>query len=448
MSNKSDTEGLEPISSEQRSMGLLHYIPVWWSSIIVVQIFAVAFFAVYPQGNLSVEQVILATIISALILGILYILNGFPGYEEGVPYAIQTRSAFGTKGSIIPNIFRIIPAIAWMGIGNWIAAEAIYTITSTLFGFGYVRLYFILFLILNILLAMEGVTSIKWFDSVAAGIIVVLLSYTAYVILTTQGISPRILNYEGSWGWKFIGLIGTSVGVLITGALNISDMSRHLENDDGTRTHILGHILGVAPAVVFMLLIGVLFGISAGSANPVAAVMEVAPTPLFGTIMLLFILFAQISTNLTLNILPPTHVFQDTLDISWESGVILTGILSIVTFPWALFTSSLFSLFINFYSIFLGAIVGVMLADYWIVRERELDVNALYEDGPISKNWYMRGFCLSGVFSLLIGTIASLPVIEVSWMVGLPVSFISYILLNKVGLDEFLSEKPSVSTGD
>lgn len=53
MSGDSESEALTPIAPGDRSMELFHYIPVWWSSLIVVQAFAVAFFAVYPQGQLN-----------------------------------------------------------------------------------------------------------------------------------------------------------------------------------------------------------------------------------------------------------------------------------------------------------------------------------------------------------------------------------------------------------
>lgn len=101
--NANDTtelEGMSPIPRDERTMGLSHYIPVWWSSLIIVQAFAVAFFAVYPHGNLNLVQAGIAIGIGTIIATTFFILNGFPGYEEGIPFAVQTRSAFGTRGSL------------------------------------------------------------------------------------------------------------------------------------------------------------------------------------------------------------------------------------------------------------------------------------------------------------------------------------------------------------
>lgn len=437
MSNDSGSEGLGPIQAGDRSMGLSHYIPVWWSSLIVVQAFAVAFFAVYPQGQLNLFQATLACLIGAACVTIFFIFNGFPGYEEGIPFAVQTRSAFGARGSTIPNYIRIIPAIAWFGVGNWIGAQAIQTITTTLWGFGNIWVYFFLFLILNIALAWKGITSIKWFDSLAAGVIVLLLGYTVYVVLTTQGIPQDVISYGGTWGMQFLTVIAAAVGVIITGALNASDLSRHLKQSNGSGNHVIGASVGILPPLLFMLLVGITFGVSTGNPNPIAAIMGVAPSPAVGTGMLIFILGAQISTNLTLNILPPTHVFQDSLGVSWKQGVLITGVLSVVTFPWVLFSSQWFFTFINFYSAFLGPALGILIADYWIVQRRFSDVDALYDKSEDSRFWYVAGFSPSAIIALLLGAGASMPMLSLSWMIGIPVSVLAYILFRSINLDDY-----------
>jgi nucleobase:cation symporter-1, NCS1 family len=115
---------------------------------------------------------------------------------------------------------------------------------------------------------------------------------------------------------QFFTTISAAVGFIITGALNASDLSRHLKESGGSRNQIVGHLLGIAPPMMFMLLVGLVFGVSTGNANPIEAIMIVAPNPWIGSAMLLFDLGAQVSTNPTFNILPPTHVFQDSLGLS------------------------------------------------------------------------------------------------------------------------------------
>lgn len=438
MSDETNSEGLEPIPEEDREMGLTHYVPVWWSSMIVVQSFAVAFFAIYPQGALNLIQAVVAVGASAFVVALFFVLNGFPGYETGIPFSAQTRSSFGVRGANVPNFMRAIPAIAWLGIGNWIGANAMNVITTTLWGFGNEFVYFGLFTLFNVLLSIKGVTSIKWFDSIAAGVIIVLMSYTVYVVLSANTLPDQLVTYGGTWGLDFWTVIAASVGTVITGGLNASDMSRHLELSDGAGNHLLGHVLGLAPPLLFMMIVGLVFGIFTGNPNPIEAIMNVAPNPVLGTLMLIFVLTAQISTNLTMNILPPTHVFQDSLGVSWRTGVVLTGVLSVLTFPWVLFTSQWFFTFINFYSLFLGPALGVMIADYWIVRGRDTDTAELYDRTETSEFWYWNGFSVAGIGSLLVGALVSLPAMEISWMIGLPAAFLTYAGLRTYGVEEMV----------
>ena len=438
MSEESAAEDLTPTSIDNRSMKLSQYIPLWWAAVIVVQSMAVAFFAIHPQGELNLVQVIVASLIGTLILGMLFFLNGFPGFEEGIPFAVQTRSAFGVRGSTIPNYLRAVPAIIYLGIGNWIGALAINTITTTLWGFGNLQVYFVLFGILNLALAWYGIDSIKWFDAISAGVIVVLLAYTGYVVLSTQTIPSEPINHPGSWGLPFIGFIAAVGGQLITAALNISDITRHLDTERGAVNLAVGNLLGLVPAYLFMLLIGLLFSVTTGITNPVEAIMAVAPSPALGAAMLLFAILAQISTNLVNNLLPPTHVFQDSLGVSWKQGLVITTVLSFLSFPWMLFTSALFSTFIQVYSAFLGPIVGVLLADYWITRQRDTDIDALYDATETSDFWFVRGFSATGLVSMLLGVAVSIPILDLSWVIGLPTAFVVYAGLSKAKFNKYV----------
>jgi len=438
MTEESAAEDLTPTAIDNRSMNLSQYVPLWWAAVIVVQSMAVAFFAIHPQGELNLVQVIVASFLGTFILGMLFFLNGFPGFEEGVPFAVQTRSAFGVRGSHIPNYLRAVPAIIYLGIGNWIGALAINTITTTLWGFGNLQVYFVLFGVLNLALAWYGIDSIKWFDTLSAVVIVVLLAYTGYVVLSTQTIPSEPINHPGSWGLPFVGFVAAVGGQLITAALNISDITRHLDTGRGAVNLAVGNLLGLVPAYLFMLLIGLLFSVTTGITNPVEAIMAVAPSPLLGAAMLLFAILAQISTNLVNNLLPPTHVFQDSLSVSWKQGLLITTVLSFLSLPWMLFTSALFSTFIQIYSAFLGPIVGVLLADYWIVRDRDTDIDALYDDSSESAFWFVGGFSATGLVSMLLGVAVSLPILDLSWVIGLPTAFVVYAVLSKAKFNEYV----------
>jgi len=49
--------------------------------------------------------------------------------------------------------------------------------------------------------------------------------------------------------------------------------------------------------------------------------------------------------------------------------------------------------------------------------------------------WFKGGFSWAAIIALVVGGIASVPVVDVSWVMGMPVAFGLYVLLRKVGVD-------------
>jgi len=430
-------EDLAPVGDGSRSIPLWSYIPVWAAAMIVVMMFAVGFFAIYPNGKVNFIQAIVALALASIVCGFLFVLNGYPGYKSGIPYAVQCRSSFGTKGAKIATVIRSLPAVCWYGIATWAGGLALNSLTQTLWGFGNIWLYFIVFLIINVFLAMGGIKTMKGFNTIAGFILLALMTVGLIEVLSVGGFKKHeAFTYAGDWGYGFLSVFAVGVAIIITGALNVSDMSRHLVKSKGAGNHWWGHMLGIGPAFFYMMLLGVFYGMATGNPDPVAAMMEVAPSVLIGVLMMLFVLGAQISSNLTLNILPPAHTLQDvSKKISWKKAVLITSIISLATCPWILFTSKYYFMFMDAYACLLGPILGITLADYWIVMRRKVDLDALYDTEPGSMYWYKGGFSVAAIVSLVVGALASFPVLELSWMIGLPASFVLYTILRKLGVD-------------
>jgi NCS1 family nucleobase:cation symporter-1 len=86
--------------------------------------------------------------------------------------------------------------------------------------------------------------------------------------------------------------------------------------------------------------------------------------------------------------------------------------------------------FILYYSALFGPILGVMLADYFVIRKRHLEVADLYVTGPSSRFWYQRGFNAAGLIAVLVpGLITMIWFLPISWLIGLPTGFVLYVVL-------------------
>ncbi len=429
MSEHPTLESLDPIPEADRIFTLASYVPFWWSSLIVVQAFLVGLFMIVPVGPLNLVQAGVVTLVSSLFIAVLFAANAYPGMRQGIPFTVQLRSSFGIRGAPVMAGVRILPAFVWYGIGSWIGAQAADEITRSLFGFGSVPLYFVVFTVVQTVLAIAGIRSIKWFDVSLASLVVCFLGYIAFAALSELRLSEvPAWQAEGTWGRPFLVMVAASVSALITGAVNVADLSRHLRSS--ARDNWLGHLLGIAPPYIFMLGTGVLAGLVTGEEEPVAALTHLAPSPAVALLLLAFIIAAQFTTNLTLNILPPAHFFQDLFGTSWTTSVVATSAFSMLCMPWLLLESGNFLQFLAWIGLGLGPILGVMLGDHWIVRRRRgAEVTHLYDASHRSPFWFTRGFRPAGLVSVLAATGLSIGSLELSWVIGLPTAAILYPIL-------------------
>jgi NCS1 family nucleobase:cation symporter-1 len=120
---------------------------------------------------------------------------------------------------------------------------------------------------------------------------------------------------------------------------------------------------------------------------------------------MIMIIIATISTNTAANIVSPTNVFQNVAPklINEDRGVIITGLIGLALMSWELLkklgwletdvsVESLYSNFLLGYSSLLGPIAGIMIVDYFLVKNQEYDVIALYKDNAGYPAWNPAGF--------------------------------------------------------
>ena len=423
LNSSSRREALDPISNENRIFGISTYIPFWISSMVVIQTFVVGQTYVPPNGVLNTYQAVVASIVAGIIIAIMFVVNAQPGMKYGIPFIVQTRSSFGYIGARYAALIRVLPAVFWFGIGSWIGATGISYITETFWGWSNSMLYFILFMIVQTVLVYFGIETAKWFNTFLSIIVFAFMIYVNVKLFSVGGEKLQTTwDTVGSWGIPFFAAVSTGVGTLITGAINISDISRYLKNS--VVNNVAGNFIGIFPFHTLMILTGILAAAVTGIWDPIQALVSVMTNDIIALLLVVFIVASQITTNITLNIIPPAMQLVETFNLKWGISTIIVGILGSFSFPWILLSSNVFDKFIGFYSAFLGPLLGILIADYYIVRKRDYHVKNLYKD-TIKYNWI-------GISSLIIGGIFGLIFIELSWMVSLPISAVLYLIGNKL----------------
>ena len=170
--------------------------------------------------------------------------------------------------------------------------------------------------------------------------------------------------------------------------------------------------------------------------------------PVIASIALVALLVATLNTNVAANVVSPSNDFSNLNPrlISFRTGGLITGVIGILMMPWKLltdFNSYIFGWLVG-YSGLLGPIAGIMIADYFVVRSRNLDLSALYERRGIYE--YSRGFNWRAMIALAFGVAVALvglllPALrwlyDYAWFVGFVISASAYcLLMGKVAVAE------------
>jgi nucleobase:cation symporter-1, NCS1 family len=101
---------------------------------------------------------------------------------------------------------------------------------------------------------------------------------------------------------------------------------------------------------------------------------------------------ATLATNLAANVVSPANDFSHLAPrfINFRTGGLITGIIGILIQPWKLMAdpSGYIFTWLVAYSALLGAVGGILIVDYFLIRRREPELAGLFkQSGPY---WYLR----------------------------------------------------------
>ncbi len=419
-------ESLAP--QETRIMDPWSYLFAWLGGCVSIGTFTIGSGLV---GTLNLLQTFVAIAIGCTVIGIALMINGQAGHKYGIPFMVQARSAFGFTGTRIPALVRSVPAIVWFGFQSWIGAGALNLVSATLFGYDNIVVFFIGFQFLQIGLSVLGFHGIKWLENVGSVFIIGSLVYMFFSVIGKYGeeISANLVNVEGTWGAPFWGATMLFLGIYSTMMLNVSDYSRELRRNVGPLRQIAIYANSILPATLFMGLIGLMVSGATGEVDPIKVFSSAVDNKPLLIITLLFIAFAQVTTNILNNVVPPAYALMDVFKLKFRTSAVIVGLLAFATFPWELVkdeSATGLSIFIQTYSAFLGPIFAILVVDYFVLRRQVLDLDKLYDpEGPYSGiNW-------AAVIAMAIGVAAALTFSGISWYASLLPAGIAYYVLMK-----------------
>jgi NCS1 family nucleobase:cation symporter-1 len=442
---------LAPTRIAHRTWGTYHIASLWVGMSVCIPTYMLASGLI--QGGMSWKQALFTIALGNLIVLFPMILNAHAGTKYGIPFPVLARAAFGPIGSNVPALMRAVVACGWFGIQTWIGGAAVHAMLSIMipawkdFAAGQ-AVAFAGFWLLNIWICVKGPESIKWLESLSAPFLIAVgLALLWWAVATVGGFGP-ILEQPSRFATTsefmkfFVPSLTAMVGYWATLALNIPDFTRFAKSQ---RDQMLGQALGLPTTMTLYAFIGVavtsatvvIFGEAIW--DPVVLLGRFT-NPIVAFISLLSLLIATLTTNIAANVVSPANDFANLMPrrINFARGAIITGIIGVAMMPWKLlsdFGTYIFGWLIG-YSGFLGTIAGVLIADYFAIRKRELSLYDLYVvEGAYEYrggvNYRALAALGGGILVAFIGLVVR-PLrflFDYAWFVGFAVAFVLMLAL-------------------
>jgi NCS1 family nucleobase:cation symporter-1 len=457
-------EDLAPTSAEKRTWSTWNIAALWIGMAVVITTYTLA--SGLMQQGMSWGQALSVILLGNTVVLIPMILNAHAGTKYGISFPVLCRAAFGVKGANVPALLRAFVACGWFGIQTWIGALALDALMTAAWSGWSALAYgkaiaFAVFWLIQVAIILKGTEGIKVLETWSAPLLL-----GGGLILLWWGIrnggglsnvltqSTRLQKGQADFWALFPAALTANVGYWATLSLNIPDFTRYAKSQ---RSQMLGQAMGLPTTMTLFAFIGVavtsativIFGEAIW--DPIVLVSRIGGA---GVIIFaaLVVLAAQLTTNMAANVVSPANDFSNLnpKKISYVTGGLITAVLGILMLPWKLYSDAaayIFTWLIG-YSSLMGALGGILIADYWVIRRQKLEVRDLfllngrytYANGV---NWRAIGALVLSVLPVVPGfwraatTPGGSPAVKnvfdvmysYAWFITFALSFVLYLVL-------------------
>ena len=430
-----------------------------------------------------VYQLNFLVVLSGCITGSLLVyffsnLIGKPSQKHGIPFPVFLRLSMGVYGARYVAMLRGLVGIFMFGVQTYFISKSIgYLFRISLFSIDSAILdkdiFLLFFMGLNIidcfslifalwiqyLLFNNGQRFIKKIINFSA--LFVYLGLTIFFVMLISENYNEIINsfvdllksnniYNKESLIALLSIAGTFFAYFSIVIVNFGDFSRYAKNENEVNKGNLSLLLNLL--IFSFLAIFLVLGSSVFFEKNLIAVDRILtnPTDIIGKldntlltfIALLFILVASTSTNLIANYIPSQNSiinFFPNRSSLRSSGIIIILLGFIFAVFWDPILSKIGILsFVDTLGSFFGPIAGVMLIDYYVIKNKKVINKDIFSSNKDGAYHYSGGWQIKAIYSLFIGFIFASATIwnaelrflqPFSWIIGAVFSSITYYLL-------------------
>tara|TARA_Y100001970_G_scaffold282017_1_gene393994 strand:+ start:706 stop:2163 length:1458 start_codon:yes stop_codon:yes gene_type:complete len=434
--------------------------------------------SLYLVYDLNLLIVLTACILAGFLVAMFSYIIGQPSQKYGLPFPVILRSSFGINGARYIGMMRGLVGIFMFGVQTFFISKSIgYLIRIFIFNYNDAILdtemflvfvmgmdlidwfSFIFALIIQFYLFKQGQNFIKyilnfsaWFVYTGLAVFIIILAgENSNEIISAFKLSISIENFVSKENLlALISLTGTLFAFFSIVILNIGDFSRYVKNSS---ENLKGNFSLIINLIIFSFAsVFIVLGADIVMAKKMLDVEQLLtnPTDIIGKIdnsfltiiAIFFILVASGSSNLITNYIPTQNAllnfFPKSLDKS-SSGLLIIIIGLILGGLWLpiLSQSGVLSL-VDTIGSFFGPIAGVVIADYYLIKNKEFISKDIFSDLKKGAYFYSGGWQIKGLYSMIIGFVFAASTIwnvdlrflqSFAWLIGVIISYTIYYLL-------------------
>ena len=426
-------ESILPTQLGQRPIGWLGYAWMWVGMAVIIATYSLG--ATGIQGGFSLVEVLLIIAGANLAVGAVMMLTADIGTEHGLSFAVYMRAPFGIHGTHLPSVSRGVVAAMWFGIQTFLGALALNGIGEYFMGWSNWFVWYVLFGVLQVASTALGIKSVERVAAIAAPAIIAIsvwMYFTLEGVAATKGVNIWTFRAEGQM--SALVLFIANMGYWSTLTIDIPNLTRFVKTTP-TRSFVgrnsnvfVAQLIALPVTQAAIAGIGAISFVATGNWNPVEVIQgQGQGLSLF--ILLALVVLAQWSTNNSANLIPAALTFINLAPrrVNYKLGVVIAGIVGTLCFPWALL-NNLF-VFLGYYGAFLSAIGGIIVADYYIIRKRCLNVPDLYRE--YGQFRYSNGFNIAGLIAWIVAGGVAAWWSQYAFVIGFPLGLVLYLALMK-----------------
>jgi NCS1 family nucleobase:cation symporter-1 len=450
-----EVRGFDHIPEPERNMSLRHVDYLWVGT--SVNLFAFALGSIAITLGLNLWQALAACVVGNLTYA--YMAYGsIITTRAGLPVSTLARAAFGMRGNLPNALLSWISSVAFEVINTIFGVEALLALFQVVgwndSGNPGKLVAVLLQLVLCGGIAVLGHATMVWFQRVFAALVgtalLVVIAFTVGKVNWVNAATPHVHLATSTAAAAFLTAAAVIASNPMSFLFNGPDWVRYLPSATPARP-LFHHVFWASylPTLA-MTMMGAFCATLGDMADPVSGLKPFMPPWLF-----IVYIFAVVGGSLASN--APTYYSSGLslqaigLKLHRYAATMLDVIVSTAIALYIIFVQDFSTALNNFIAllvVWVGPFGGVWLCDGYL-RRGKYDARAIHSDeGSAGRYWGWRGLNLSGYIALAAGMAAAaltmrsplydgpiataLGGADLSWILGLPVSMLSYVLLTAI----------------